>query len=44
MGDAARIHATAVIEPEVEIGPGSSVWDGVHVRGPSRIGEQWHRR
>lgn len=40
MGDAARIHPTAIIEPDVEIGEGTSVWDGVHVRGPSSIGEQ----
>ncbi len=40
MGDVSRIHPTAIIEPEVEIGAGSALWDGVHVRGPSRIGEQ----
>lgn len=39
MGDAVRIHPTAIIEPDVEIGEGSAVWDGVHVRGPSCIGE-----
>jgi len=34
----ARIHPTAIIEPEVEIGPGTAVWDHVHIRGPARIG------
>lgn len=39
MTDAVRIHPTAIIEPEVRIGPGSSIWDSVHVRGPSHIGQ-----
>jgi UDP-2-acetamido-3-amino-2,3-dideoxy-glucuronate N-acetyltransferase len=33
-----RIHPTAIIEDGVEIGPGSFVWDGVHVRRGARIG------
>lgn len=33
-----RIHPTALVEPGVEIGAGTSVWDNVHLRGPSRIG------
>ncbi|MGE0845819.1 MAG: acyltransferase [Flavobacteriaceae bacterium] len=33
-----RIHPTALIEDGVEIGAGTSIWDNVHVRGPSRIG------
>ena len=33
-----RIHPTAIIEPGVEIGAGTAVWDNVHVRGPARIG------
>ncbi|MBT8164491.1 MAG: N-acetyltransferase [Acidimicrobiia bacterium] len=32
------IHPTALIEDGVEIGPGTSVWDNVHVRGPATIG------
>lgn len=32
------IHSTALVEPGVEIGPGSSVWDNVHIRGPAWIG------
>lgn len=36
----ARIHPTAIVEPGVEIGPETSVWDNVHIRGPSRIGKQ----
>jgi len=35
-----RIHPTAIIEPGVEIGAGTAVWDGVHVRGPARIGAE----
>jgi UDP-2-acetamido-3-amino-2,3-dideoxy-glucuronate N-acetyltransferase len=35
---AVRIHPTAIVEPGVEIGPGTSVWDNVHIRGPARIG------
>lgn len=34
-----RIHPTARIEDGVEIGPGTAIWDHVHVRGPgTRIG------
>ena len=33
-----RIHPTALVEEGVEIGDGTSVWDNVHLRGPSRIG------
>jgi UDP-2-acetamido-3-amino-2,3-dideoxy-glucuronate N-acetyltransferase len=33
-----RIHPTAIVEPGVEIGAGTTVWDNVHVRGPARIG------
>lgn len=34
-----RIHPTAIIESEVQIGDGSSVWDNVHIRHSTRIGE-----
>ncbi|MEM7582328.1 MAG: acyltransferase [Acidobacteriota bacterium] len=37
---AVRIHPTALVEDEVEIGDGTAVWDNVHLRGPSRIGRQ----
>ena len=33
-----RIHPTAVIEEGVKIGPGSSVWDNVHIRKNTVIG------
>lgn len=33
-----RIHATALVEPGVELGEGTSVWDNVHMRGPATIG------
>ncbi len=35
-----RVHPTAMIEPGVEIGPGSSIWDNVHIRHGARLGEQ----
>lgn len=33
-----RIHPTALIEENVQIGDGTSIWDNVHVRHGSRIG------
>jgi acetyltransferase-like isoleucine patch superfamily enzyme len=33
-----RVHSTAMVEEGVTIGDGTSVWDNVHIRGPSRIG------
>jgi UDP-2-acetamido-3-amino-2,3-dideoxy-glucuronate N-acetyltransferase len=35
-----RIHPTAIIEDGVEIGAGTSVWDNVHIRRSTRIGEE----
>lgn len=35
-----RIHPTAIIEDRVSIGPGSSIWDSVHIRHDARIGEE----
>lgn len=35
-----RIHSTAIIEEGVRIGPGSAVWDNVHIRHGTRLGEQ----
>lgn len=35
-----KIHPTALIEGDVEIGAGTSVWDNVHIRRTARIGEQ----
>jgi UDP-2-acetamido-3-amino-2,3-dideoxy-glucuronate N-acetyltransferase len=37
---APRIHPTALIETNVEIGEGTSVWDNVHIRHSTRIGEE----
>jgi acetyltransferase-like isoleucine patch superfamily enzyme len=34
------IHPTAWIEDGVEIGAGSAIWDNVHIRHSSRLGEQ----
>lgn len=33
------IHPTAIIEEEVSIGQGTNVWDNVHIRRGTRIGE-----
>jgi UDP-2-acetamido-3-amino-2,3-dideoxy-glucuronate N-acetyltransferase len=33
-----RIHPTALIESDVAIGPGTSVWDNVHIRHSTQIG------
>ena len=35
-----RIHPTALVEKQVRIGRGSSVWDNVHIRAGAVIGEQ----
>jgi len=35
-----RIHPTAIIENGVRIGPGTSVWDNVHIRFDTHIGNQ----
>ena len=36
----ARIHPTAMIEQNVQIGPGTEVWNNVHVRHSTRIGAE----
>jgi acetyltransferase-like isoleucine patch superfamily enzyme len=33
-----RVHPTALVEPGVEIGEGTMVWDGAHLRQGARIG------
>ena len=35
-----RIHPTAIIESNVTLGDGTSVWDNVHIRHDSSIGEE----
>ena len=35
-----KIHPTAIIENNVSIGEGTSVWDNVHIRFDSKIGER----
>jgi UDP-2-acetamido-3-amino-2,3-dideoxy-glucuronate N-acetyltransferase len=34
----ARIHPTALVESDVTIGAGTSIWDNVHIRSGARIG------
>jgi acetyltransferase-like isoleucine patch superfamily enzyme len=36
----ARVHPTAIVERDVTIGPGTSVWDNVHIRFGTAIGEE----
>jgi acetyltransferase-like isoleucine patch superfamily enzyme len=33
-----RIHRTAIIEKDVQIGEGTAIWDNVHIRHGARIG------
>jgi|RhiMethySRZTD1v2_1073278.scaffolds.fasta_scaffold00171_32 acetyltransferase-like isoleucine patch superfamily enzyme len=35
---AANVHPTAIVEADVQIGAGTSVWDGVHIRRGARVG------
>jgi len=35
-----RIHPTAIIEPGVMLGEGTSVWDNVHIRRDAVIGDE----
>jgi acetyltransferase-like isoleucine patch superfamily enzyme len=37
---AVKIHATALIEKDVALGDGTSVWDNVHIRFGTTVGEQ----
>lgn len=34
------IHPTAIVEEGVTLGPGTAVWDQVHIRHSTRIGEE----
>ena len=34
----ARVHGTAIVEDGVEIGPGTALWDHVHIRSGAKIG------
>jgi acetyltransferase-like isoleucine patch superfamily enzyme len=35
-----RVHPTALVEADVVLGAGTSVWDGVHIRKGARIGRK----
>ena len=36
----ARIHPTAIVEAGVRIGPGTSIWDNVHIRRSTCVGAE----
>lgn len=38
-GPGVRIHPSAIVEPGVVLGRGTSVWDSVHIRHDAQIGE-----
>lgn len=40
MSNEPRIHPTAIVEDDVQLGAGSSVWDHVHIRHGARLGEE----
>jgi len=35
-----RVHSTAIVESDVQIGEGTAVWDNVHIRHAARIGAE----
>ncbi len=35
-----HIHPTAILEDGVRLGPGTAIWDNVHVRRGARLGEE----
>jgi len=35
-----QIHPTAIVEEDVQLGTGTSIWDNAHIRRSARIGEQ----
>jgi UDP-2-acetamido-3-amino-2,3-dideoxy-glucuronate N-acetyltransferase len=37
---AVRVHPTAIIEADVQLGDGTSVWDNVHIRHHAKIGAE----
>jgi UDP-2-acetamido-3-amino-2,3-dideoxy-glucuronate N-acetyltransferase len=38
MCETVRIHPTAIIEADVQLGAGTSVWDNVHIRHGAKLG------
>jgi len=40
MSSEPRIHPTAIVEDDVQLGAGTSVWDNVHIRHGARLGEE----
>jgi len=35
-----RVHPTAIVEDNVQLGAGTSVWDNVHIRHGAQLGEE----
>ena len=40
MSKAARVHPTALVEADVELGSDTAIWDNVHIRRGARLGDQ----
>jgi len=40
MSNNVRIHPTSILEEGVRLGPGTSVWDNVHIRRGASLGEE----
>ena len=40
ISEAVRIHSTAIVEEDVKIGAGTAIWDNVHIRRGTVLGEQ----
>ncbi|MEM8944882.1 MAG: acyltransferase [Planctomycetota bacterium] len=40
MSSEVRIHPTAIVEQDVQLGAGTSVWDSAHIRHGAKLGEE----
>lgn len=40
MSSEVRIHPTAIVEDNVQLGAGTAIWDSVHIRHGASLGEQ----
>lgn len=40
MSSEPRIHPTAIVEDDVQLGTGTSIWDNAHIRHGAKLGEE----